>query len=249
MKCANCQAELSPGEMFCGECGLPVQAVATSPSTATSASARACPRCGSAVDAGKRFCGTCGYDLMAATPQPQTTRPAAPGMGQVFAGTPPRSSRLALVVGLAILAAVFLLGGVGLVLWIGWGRGQEANQNTAQRATTGTPANVNSRGMKVSISGSWNCEHRSSPTAEPERALLVLAQNGSSVTATVTEVKESGYSSPEQGNLIGTFDGQKVTLRSPGMTEELQLVLSPDGSSMQGGVGQGSDKETVICSR
>jgi hypothetical protein len=242
MKCSLCGAEVSPGEMFCGECGHPVQESVAPPTPAHQVSVRTCPKCNSNVDAGKRFCSSCGYDLMAATATTQAaaTSPVVAAAPPVAARTSSSSFRIALIVGLVAVVATFLLtvAGVGLWMWLGRGS-QEANQNTAPPATTaGTPASAKTGEMNVSIAGTWNCEIRS-----PEGTLngpMVLTQNGSAITGTLAN--EEG-----ENQIAGTFDGQKFAIRFPAGV--LQLALSPDGSTMKGEAQEEGKNLTILCSR
>jgi len=78
MRCVNCRAEVSPNEMFCGDCGQPVSATPVSPAYPLAANAVTCPRCDAIVDTGESFCGSCGYGPIAVTPQLQNWTPPPP---------------------------------------------------------------------------------------------------------------------------------------------------------------------------
>ncbi len=54
MKCPRCQAEISPAQKFCGECGVRLAAV--------------CTTCEASNPPGQRFCGECGALLVQAAP-------------------------------------------------------------------------------------------------------------------------------------------------------------------------------------
>lgn len=87
--CPNCGANNTPGEMFCGECGSPldqpepeaeavVKAEEAEPVTAPAkASGAVCPSCGAQVVEGDDFCYACGAEIAtavaAAAPAPEAT--------------------------------------------------------------------------------------------------------------------------------------------------------------------------------
>src|SRR3954469_14964730 len=51
--CPRCGAETRPGQKFCAECGLALDA--------------ACPNCGASYEPGQKFCADCGTALAAPT--------------------------------------------------------------------------------------------------------------------------------------------------------------------------------------
>jgi len=59
MKCPRCNADVPPGNLFCGICGQPV-AEATSPEPAPAKPTATCANCGAELVPGDRFCGKCG---------------------------------------------------------------------------------------------------------------------------------------------------------------------------------------------
>jgi WD40 repeat protein len=73
MRCANpnCNAELSTGDQFCGECGQKVEVTDK------------CPRCGSKTTAGDAFCGKCGHKLQideSEQPEETAVQPSTAGL-------------------------------------------------------------------------------------------------------------------------------------------------------------------------
>jgi len=102
--CPSCGASNTPGEMFCAECGTPLEAPQPSPAAAEAPQAppapaapaaspggNQCPVCGAQLTGDDAFCFACGADLKAqpaaaATPVPEaepmpataTSAPAAP---------------------------------------------------------------------------------------------------------------------------------------------------------------------------
>jgi hypothetical protein len=162
MKCSKCNADLAPGEVFCGECGQPVQM--------GTAAGRTCPRCSDQVEAGERFCGSCGYDFAVATASaPTSARGSAVSKPQVTPRASTTSSCIALVVGLITLAVILLLVAGGLWLWLG-----------SKKQASGNPQKIT-----ASITGVWNCEYLPE-ASEASRALMNLTQNGSIVTGMMT---------------------------------------------------------------
>jgi hypothetical protein len=240
MKCSLCGAEISPGEMFCGECGHPVQVSVGPP---TPAQVRTCPKCSSIVDAGERFCGSCGYDLTGTTAKPQsaTSRPAVTAGPQAAARTSSNSFRIALIVGLVAMVAIVLLTIAGVGLWVWLGPDSNETNTTPSATTTGPAANANIGKINVSIAGTWNCEFRSS--TDIARGQMVLRQNGSAVTGTVAT--ENGGTD----EIAGTFDGQEFSFRVPNTQVGWQLALSSEGFTMKGEAQWRDDKGTLQCSR
>jgi len=66
MRCENCQNELEPGVLFCGECGHPVTESIADPH---------CAKCGEELVPGDIFCGNCGHRVgeAAAIPPAEAT--------------------------------------------------------------------------------------------------------------------------------------------------------------------------------
>ena len=62
--CGRCGAPLDDGDLFCGDCGVPVGA--------------SCPTCGEPLTPGKRFCRRCGAALFETVPAPAPVSRAAP---------------------------------------------------------------------------------------------------------------------------------------------------------------------------
>lgn len=226
MKCSQCGAVLAPGEVFCGECGRPVQGSAPV--------GRTCPQCRTALAAGERFCSSCGHDVSAATVSP----PAAPTVSSVSPiSTPPpltvaaatNQSRTVLILGLVTVAAIFLLGVVGLWLWLGGGRPATTNQRNANTPKT-----------NANIAGVWNCLYLPE-ASEAEAAQMNLTQNGSAITGTMVA------SVNDTTSLAGTFDGQFLSITSPKVM--MPLTLTPDGLTMTGGAVEEGMKVSVVCRR
>src|SRR4051794_40941934 len=61
MRCANCNAELAPGEAFCGQCGTRVEPA--SQANAPQEMVRVCPKCGTVNGPDDAYCGECGERL------------------------------------------------------------------------------------------------------------------------------------------------------------------------------------------
>lgn len=74
MRCPNCEAEVSEGEKFCPQCGVPMGAMAR------------CPHCGAALLPGERFCGECGREVR---PAGSETVLAPPTMAAAMPSAPP----------------------------------------------------------------------------------------------------------------------------------------------------------------
>lgn len=222
MKCSQCGAGLTPGEVFCGECGQPVQASAPV--------GRTCPQCRTVVAAGERFCSSCGHDLSA----PIVTPPAAPTVSpvsatpQVPATAATNSSRTVLILGLVTVAAIFLLGLVGLWLLLGGGRPSTTNQRNAN-----TPRTI------ANIAGVWNCLYLPE-ASEAEAAQMNLTQNGSAITGTMGNGGDTD-------SLAGTFDGKVLSITSPKVI--MPLTLASDGVTMTGGAVEEGLKVSVVCRR
>ena len=64
IKCANCGADLTAGMKFCGVCGTPVAAPASSEAEqGNEFGTRHCPSCGAAAQESDMFCAECGTRL------------------------------------------------------------------------------------------------------------------------------------------------------------------------------------------
>ena len=61
MQCHECQADIRPGQAFCGSCGAPLP--------------RLCPSCSAPSEPGANFCGRCGTSLRAAAAGPPAAAP------------------------------------------------------------------------------------------------------------------------------------------------------------------------------
>lgn len=68
--CANCGAQIAPGQNFCDKCGAPRQP-----------SVDKCPRCGAEIHHGHAFCDRCGAPCLSPQPQkcPNCAEPIQPG--------------------------------------------------------------------------------------------------------------------------------------------------------------------------
>lgn len=221
MKCSRCGAELVPGEVFCGECGQPVQASAPV--------GRPCPQCRTVVAAGERFCSSCGHDLSAAIVSPPAARVSPVSTTpQPTTYAAPNSSRTVLILGLVSVAAIFLLGLVGL--WLLLGSGRQAN---------GNQANTNTPDTNVSIAGVWTCLYLPE-ASEPDQTQMNLTQNGSAITGTIG-------SGVDTESIAGTFDGKTLSITSPKVI--MPLNLAPDGLTMNGGAMEDGLKASVVCRR
>lgn len=109
--CSKCGTPAVPGEVFCGECGQPVQPAYSAPS-------QVCYRCQAAVPPGQAFCDNCGQSLTAAPVPAQS--PVQPPPMQPTLVAPKRSSLgNVFLIGCLGLVGVLLLaaGGVGFYVW------------------------------------------------------------------------------------------------------------------------------------
>jgi hypothetical protein len=112
MNCPKCNAELTPGERFCGECGQPMAAVVAPPLPVDRG---VCPNCGAKREPDKRFCGECGKDFRAAPeasvkPAPATTSNTSPIPGKP---TEPAAKRRRLI--LATFVSIVIVGAIGFI--------------------------------------------------------------------------------------------------------------------------------------
>lgn len=77
IRCRSCGSPNSPGQKFCGVCGIQLGS--------------ACPNCGAGLDPNDRFCGNCGAQMPASAAQQrgyQQSRPPQNPYGQQPAGSP-----------------------------------------------------------------------------------------------------------------------------------------------------------------